>query len=751
MQIIEKLEQERRGRLAAERTLELKQKELFSANAKLGQHAISLSDEIVEQRHEAEELKGENTKVRSDLKVANHKVGIAERRLWDSIETIQDGFAVFDSNNCMVSANHSYLSVFDGLEEICDGVSYERVVQLMVEEGIVDIEDMTRLEWRETLLDRWNSETIEPRVIRLWNGEYIKLMDRRARDGDTVSLALNITETIRYEADLKDARKKAEAANRAKSAFLANMSHEIRTPMNGVVGMAALLTDTELDEEQQLYADTIKNSGEALLTIINDVLDYSKIEADKMTLLSESFDLERSIHETAMLLQSTAHDKGLEILVDFDMFLPTQYTGDPGRIRQILTNLIGNAVKFTEKGHVLIRIVGLEVDKEGMTRIHISIEDTGIGIPANMVDHIFGQFNQVEDEKNRKFDGTGLGLAITKQLVELMGGEIWVDSVEGEGSCFGFHITLPATAPALNAPNASMAHLDRALVVSNQNAGLTILTKQLALLGINSDCVDTCDDFDQEHISNASVVFVDDKFKQGDCAEIIAKIRGISASLPIVLLSSKRKSTDKCGASRALVKPILRRALFELLTEIDQAEPIESQPEGAAPESVTARPDAETKPPFEPAPTVEIMEPVIETIPDLRKMKILAAEDNKTNRLVFSKMVKDLNIQLEFANNGLIAVEKFQSFQPDMIFMDISMPEMDGKDATRTIRDIEEKQCLPRVPIVALTAHAMAGDDTEILAAGLDYYLTKPLRKAAICEKVTELAPEMVSPIMPQV
>ena len=746
MQIIEKLEKERRGRLAAERTLELKQKELFSANAKLGQHAIALSDEIVEKRHETEELKGENTKVRSDLKVANHKVDIAERRLWDSIETIQDGFAVFDSSNRMVSANHAYLSVFDGLEEICDGVSYERVVQLMAEEGIVDIGDMTRLEWRETLLDRWNSETIEPRVIRLWNGEYIKMVDRRARDGDMVSLALNITETIRYEADLKDARKKAEAANRAKSAFLANMSHEIRTPMNGVVGMADLLTDTELDEEQQLYADTIKNSGEALLTIINDVLDYSKIEADKMTLLSEPFDLERSIHETVMLLQSTAHDKGLEILVDFDMFLPTQYKGDPGRIRQILTNLIGNAVKFTEKGHVLIRIVGLEIDKEGMTRIHISIEDTGIGIPANMVDHIFGQFNQVEDERNRKFDGTGLGLAITKQLVELMHGEIWVDSVQGEGSCFGFHITLPATAPSLIAPDASMAHLGRALIVSNQNAGLTILVKQLALLGVKTDCADTKDGFGQDEVSNAGVAFVDNKFQQGNCAEIIAKIQSFSENLPIVLLSTERNPSDKCGASQVLVKPILRHALFDLLTGIDQAKPVATQPEKNKPEDVIDQLDKEAI--IKAEPSVEPIDLTTEINPDLRKMKVLAAEDNKTNQLVFRKMVKDLNIELEFANNGLIAVEKFQSFQPDMIFMDISMPEMDGKEATRTIRGIEDKDGLPHVPIVALTAHAMAGDDAEILAAGLDYYLTKPLRKATICEKISELAPETVLPIM---
>ena len=279
--------------------------------------------------------------------------------------------------------------------------------------------------------------------------------------------------------------------------------------MNGVVGMAELLQESELCEEQALYVDTIKKSGEALLVIINDILDYSKIEAGKLSLKEDHFDLEQSINEVLTLLLPTAREKGIDLLLDFDVLLPSRYVGDAGRIRQILTNLIGNAVKFTADGHVIVRVVGLEVSDTGTTQLHISVEDTGIGIADGMVDHIFGEFNQVENDRNRKFDGTGLGLSITKQLVELMGGEIWVDSVDGEGSCFGVALTLPRSDGGdVIPPNLPSDLKSVAIIAANQMTGM-ILNRQLSVFGVNVQCFKSVDAFRGAHAADIDLILAE--------------------------------------------------------------------------------------------------------------------------------------------------------------------------------------------------------------------------------------------------
>ena len=742
LDIVYRLAQERRARLAAERLLDMKSKELLEANKKLAIHARSLSDEVVVRREEvqtfrteAETLKGQNNRVLQDLERANHAILKAERRLWESLETILDGFAVFDSERRLVTANRAYLELFDCDEAITVGVAYRAIMQIAAQEGVVDIGDQKPDDWIEFMVQRLEQNPIEPVVLKLWNARHIKLIERRGDSGDTVTLAHDITENIRHEAEMKEARERAEAASKTKSAFLANMSHEIRTPMNGVVGMADLLDETDLDEEQRSYVETIKNSGEALLVIINDVLDFSKIEAERLELHTQPFDLERTIHEVLMLLRPSVQDKPVEMSVDFDMFLPTSYVGDPGRIRQVLTNLIGNAAKFTERGHVLIRVVGLDGQREGTQRLHIIIEDTGIGIPEDKLEHVFGQFNQVEEDRNRKFEGTGLGLAITHKLVDLMGGEVWVDSEVDKGSSFGFWLELPVAESEATTQLKLPSNMRRAIVVDDTAINRELLERQLAVLGFEVASFRSASDALEEIVNDGDLLVCDHRSGGIDALSLIGKVRERGSQIPAFVVTANHGDirglplADEFVAS--LQRPVIRRDLFAALEALIANHAPSAQLHDAVQNILTTRTGFARK--RNGGPTL---------------MRVLAAEDNKTNRLVLQKMLKELNIELFFAKNGREAVEEFQRRKPDLVFMDISMPEMDGKEATAQIRAYEASLGLPRTMVCALTAHAMPGDSKEFISAGLDQYMTKPLKKNELIKLILQEAPDDVDPVL---
>lgn len=733
MTLFDKLTQERRARLVAERRLEHRTRELDAALSQLEAARSSLhtaqhtqKSSALDDALRAAEAENAQLRAREETDAALRNANMAERRLWDSVNTIRDGFAVFNKNHEMVIANQAYLGVFTGYPEVQPGVPYRRLLEILAYEGRANIGPTAPEDWIAKMLERWTSERIDPMDLSFTRGDTARIHDRRARGGDIVSLVRDITEVQRHARELEEARTKAEAANRAKSAFLANMSHEIRTPMNGVVGMAELLCETHLSDEQRLYSETIRSSGEALLSIINDVLDFSKIEADKLTLLPEPFDLERCIHEVLILLQAGARKRSIDLLFDYDLFMPTRFLADPGRMRQVLTNLIGNAVKFTEHGHVLIRVVGIEAH-DGQQQLHVTIEDTGIGIAPENIASIFGEFAQVEDQANRKFEGTGLGLAITKRLIEMMGGEIWVDSEPGAGSCFGFSLTLPLAEAAQTIQPAPI-ELSRVLVVDDHLVNRTILERQLTAHGLNvTTCATGADALTLlEHGQPFDLMITDHEMPELNGLDLTLMVRKQGYDLPILLLSSNPSVLRDHPAipefRSILQKPLLRNDLIQNLQQLTNVTPV-------------APPEASTDTP-------------VEAYRSGRKMRILTAEDNKTNRLVFSKMVAGLDIDLTFAEDGLQAVEAFKTTHPDLIFMDISMPQLDGRDATRAIRQLPNGA---QMPIIALTAHALPGDHEEMLAAGLDHVMTKPLKKPLLLDMIKRYQPPETCSLLPPV
>ena len=730
MTLFDKMTQERRARLMAERVLDQRMQELSRAQAQITALQRELHDlrdggYMNKQARAAlhAQIEDERERVKRDADAASRHASQAERRLWDSINSLRDGFAVFDKDRRLIVANQAYLAAFGGHEEVKAGIPFRRLVEILAYEGLVVLGDESAAEWVERLTRHWEASLTDPIEVAFTNDTRARVQLRRARGGDFVSLVVNTTEAHRQAAELTEARIRAEAASRAKSAFLANMSHEIRTPMNGVVGMAELLCDTTLSDEQRLYAETIRSSGEALLNIINDVLDYSKIEADKLSLHAAPCDLERSIHEILILLQAGARKRSIDLLLDYDLFIPTRFMADPGRIRQVLTNLIGNAVKFTESGHVLIRVIGVDEDENGVELV-ITVEDTGIGIAPENIERIFGEFAQADDASNRRFEGTGLGLTITKRLIELMGGTIWVESELGKGSCFGLRLRLKV-AEAASAPPATPTEFQRVLIVDDNIVNRTILDRQLSAQGLQTllagsmdvaltmlaDTADTADT-----ANPIDLIITDHEMPGGSGLDLTLKARAQGWHGPILLLSSNPAVLAGHPAvaelSALMQKPLLRQDLLHQLTRLTQGDaaraPLPAPPDSSAPRSVSGQ------------------------------LRVLAAEDNRTNRLVFLKMVEGLGLDLHFAENGVEAVSMFQSCAPDLIFMDISMPVMDGREATQRIRALPGGD---RVPIYALTAHAMDSDRDELLALGLNGVLTKPLRKPLLQEVIESCRP----------
>ncbi|TDP64072.1 response regulator [Roseateles toxinivorans] len=550
---------------------------------------------------------------------------------------------------------------------------------------------------------------------------------QRAEDGGILwnGYLADISEARQVSEELRRAKEGAEAANRAKSDFLANMSHEIRTPMNGIIGMTELALDGELSDDQREHLGVVKSSSESLLRVINDILDFSKIEAGKLLFEKIPFHLGSTLGETLKAMSVRAGDKGLELVCDVDSEVPMRVLGDPGRLRQILINLIGNAIKFTEHGEIVLRL-SLVSTAEGQEQLHFSVSDTGIGIPTDKLQAIFDAFSQEDGSITRRYGGTGLGLTISSRLVEALGGRIWVDSEPGRGSQFHFTLRLdrdPAPPEGEAAP--TLLQGLTALVVDDTQVNREVLRRLLKSLDVQVLVADGADGALAElHRAQAEgrpcdLILLDAQMPNQDgfaTAERIAAELPWLAEVPRVMLSSaglkgEAQRSRRSGFAAYLSKPFTRDELVQVLSRVmgsaAPARPVELVTRHTAPQAGAS-------------------------------LKVLLVEDHPVNQKLAVKLLARWGHRVTVAANGQLALDELARDKFDLILMDMMMPVLDGLEATRRFRATEQQ---PRTPIIAMTAKAMQGDKDSCLAAGMDDYISKPIEVAEFQRLVQRYVP----------
>jgi PAS domain S-box-containing protein len=644
------------------------------------------------------------------------------------MENLPDSIYFKDTDSRFLRASHGLAEKF-GLRDPAEARGKTDFDFFTEEHARQAREDEERLmQSGQVLLNKEEKETWPDGSTTWVSTTKLPLHDRAGKLIGTFGISRDITDQKRAEEAMRAARDAAEAASRAKSDFLANMSHEIRTPMNAIIGMTELVLDTPLSRTQREYLTTVWESGESLLSILNDILDFSKIEAGKLDLDLIDFSLRECLGDTMKSLALRAHRKGLELAYHVAPDVPDWIAGDPGRLRQVIVNLVGNAIKFTETGEVVLD-VALERPPPEAFELKFRVRDTGIGIPENKLTAIFEAFEQADTSMTRRFGGTGLGLAISSKLVALMGGRIWAESTPGQGSTFHFlaRFQLPRTEPVTPraVQHASIGGA-RVLVVDDNATNRTILDEMLRNWDMKPEVVAGVAEALQamrearERQQPFDLILTDVHMPDVDGFELAAAIKNdpqLAGTVIMMLTSADRPGDitrcEQLGAAAYLMKPIKQSELFDAIVS---ALGVSAPDDGA------------------------------QTTPEQRRaarpLRILLAEDSLPNQKLAVGVLEKWGHLVTVANNGLEALAALDRDEFDLVLMDVQMPEMDGLEAAAAIR-ARERQTGAHVPIIAMTAHAMKGDRERCLESGMDGYIPKPVRARKLFEAIEAVLGEV--------